>query len=171
MKQIRIFILFGTLAVFLYFVNSGIITAENNINNGTVAYFELAPVDPQSILQGFYMELRYDVENDARDVVNDSGRDRGQLVLSLDDNNVAHFERRYVDGEILAEDEVLVNFYARDTWWQRVRVGVDSFLFQEGHADDFARARYAEVRILDDGGVMLVNLADENLQTIIPADD
>ena len=93
MKQIRIFILFGTLAVFLYFVNSGIITAENNINNGTVAYFELAPVDPQSILQGFYMELRYDVENDARDVVNDSGRDRGQLVLSLDDNNVAHFHQ------------------------------------------------------------------------------
>lgn len=166
MRQIRILVLFGTLVVFLYFVNTGIMSAENNIKNGNVAYFELAPVDPQSILQGFYMALNYDIENDARGIVSDTDHDRGQLVLSIDENSVAHFERRYFEDDTLAENEILVNFYARG--WRGIRVGVDSFLFQEGHADDFARARYAEVRILDDGSVMLVHLANQNLETIIP---
>lgn len=166
MKQIRILILFGTVAVFLYFVNTGIMSAENNIANGTVAYFELAPVDPQSILQGFYMTLRYDIENDARDAVNSYERDRGQLVLSFDENKVAHFERRFFEGDTLAENEIPVNFYASGRW--NLRVGVDSFLFQEGQAEAYSVARYAEVRILGDGGVMLVHLADENLETIVP---
>ena len=165
MKQLRILILFGTLAVFLYFVNTGIMSAENNIKNATVAYFELAPVDPRSLIQGDYMTLRYAIENDARDVVT-GNRDRGQFVLSIDDNQVAHFERRYVEGETLADNEIAVNFYARSSW--SVRVGVDSFFFQEGQAEAYNVAEYAEVRILDDGGVMLIHLADENRETIIP---
>ncbi len=164
MKQLRIAILFGTLAVFLYLVNSSIITAENNITNGTVAYFELAPVDPRSLIQGDYMMLAYSIERDA-DIANVGNHDRGQIVVSLDTQQVAHFERLHL-GEIpLNDDEVLVNFYARN---EQVRVGVDSFFFQEGQADSYSDARYAEVRLLEDGGVMLINLADENLQTITP---
>lgn len=162
MKQLRIAILFGTLAVFLYLVNSSIISAENNITNGTVAYFELAPVDPRSLIQGDYMMLAYSIERDA-DIANVGIQDRGQIVLSLDAEQVAHFERLYLQEIPLNDDEVLVNFYARNG---QVRVGVDSFLFQEGQAELFNNARYAEVRLLDDGGVMLINLADENLQTI-----
>ena len=164
MKQLRIAILFGTLAVFLYIVNSGIITAENNIANGTVAYFELAPVDPRSLIQGDYMTLTYSIERDAN-TAGVGSEDRGQIVLSLDNERIAHFERLYLENSSLANDEIVVNFYARNT---RVRVGVDSFFFQEGQAEIFADARYAEVRILDDGGVMLINLAYENLQTITP---
>lgn len=165
MKQLRILILFGTVVVFLYIVNTGIMSAENNIKNGTVTYFELAPVDPRSLIQGDYMTLRYAIENDARELDSYS-HDRGQLVLSLDENSVAHFERRFFEGDSLAENEIPVNFYARNSW--SFRVGVDSFFFQEGQAEAYSVTRYAEVRILEDGSVMLINLADENLETIIP---
>lgn len=164
MKQLRIAILFGTLAVFLYLVNSSIITAENNITNGTVAYFELAPVDPRSLIQGDYMMLAYSIERDAN-IASIENHDRGQIVVSLDAEQVAHFERLYIEETPLNDDEILVNFYARNGL---VRIGVDSFFFQEGQADVYSDARYAEVRLLDDGGVMLINLADENLQTITP---
>lgn len=163
MKQLRIAILFGTLAVFLYLVNSSIISAENNIANGTVAYLELAPVDPRSLIQGDYMTLTYSIERDAN--LADVGiRDRGQIIVSFTEQ-VAHFERLYLSEIPLADNEIVVNFYSTNG---RVRVGVDSFFFQEGQADIYSNARYAEVRILDDGGVMLINLADENLQTITP---
>lgn len=167
MKVLRHIILFGTLLVFLYFVNTGIINSERNITEGTVAYFELRPRDPRSIIQGDYMVLNYAIEADAWQSEAQS-QERGQLVLVLDENRIAHFDRLFVEGDTLAENEILVNYYTRDRW--RISVGVDSFFFQEGQADDYNGAEYAEVRVLDGGGVMLINLTDENLQVIVPAD-
>ncbi|GAB5490774.1 MAG: GDYXXLXY domain-containing protein [Phototrophicaceae bacterium] len=164
MNKLRLLILFGTLAVFLYLVNSSILSSENNIENGTVAYFELAPVDPRSLIQGDYMTLTYTIEGDAN-TANIGINDRGQIVVSFDDQQVAHFERLYSESDSLADNETVINFYAPNG---RVRVGVDSFFFQEGQTNIFGTARYAEVRILEGGGVMLVHLADENFQTIVP---
>lgn len=165
MKYLRIIILFGTLLVFLYLVNTGIISSEKNIENGTLAYFELAPVDPRSLIQGDYMQLDYALENDAnlaglRDVR------RGQLVLYLDEQHIAHFSREYHEGDTLEENEIIVNFYVLDDW-RGVRVGVDSFLFQEGLADVYADAEYAEVRIFD-ANVLLIDLVGEDLEPLVP---
>lgn len=165
MKHLRTIVLFGTLVVFLYLVNTGIINSEKNIENGTLAYFQLAPVDPRSLIQGDYMQLAYSIERDA----NNAGlRDtrRGQIILRLDEQRIAHFERLYTEGETLEEDEILVNFYTQE--FGGVRVGVDSFLFQEGLANAYANARYAEVRIIEGGGVMLIDLIDENLESLVP---
>ena len=164
MKQLRLLILFGTLAVFLYLVNSSILSSEDNIKNGTVAYFELAPVDPRSLIQGDYMTLEYTIERDAN-IAGIGAQDRGQLVVSLDEQLIARFARLYNDSDTLADNEIVINFYAPNG---RVRVGIDSFFFQEGQTNIFGTARYAEVRILEGGGVMLVHLADENFQTIVP---
>ncbi|MEM9951564.1 MAG: GDYXXLXY domain-containing protein [Chloroflexota bacterium] len=165
MKMIRVAILFGTLAVFLYLINSGIASSERNIAEGLPAYLELAPVDPRSLIQGDYMTLSYAVERDIRNSDVDY-EDRGQVVLTLDENQVATFESFYEEGQTLEANQVVVNYKARNAW--RVQVGVDSFFFQEGQAEDYEIAEYAEVRILEGGGVMLINLADENLQTINP---
>lgn len=165
MKYLRIIVLFGTLLAFLYLVNTGIISSEQNIENGTLAYFKLAPVDPRSLIQGDYMQLAYAIETDA----NEAGlRDirRGQLVLYLDEQHIAHFSRLYHEGDTLEENEVIVNFYALDNW-RGVRVGVDSFLFQEGLADTYAHAQYSEVRIFD-ANVMLIDLLGENLEPLVP---
>ncbi|MGJ3238113.1 MAG: GDYXXLXY domain-containing protein [Anaerolineae bacterium] len=166
MTYLRTAVLFGTLVVFLYLVNSNIITSENNLEDGTVAYFELAPVDPRSLIQGDYMTLVYDIEQQAR-AINPEIRESGQVVLSLDERNVARFERRYQAEEPLADNEVVVNFYVRNG---QVRIGVDSFLFQEGQAGAYQEARFAEVRIIDGGGVMLVDMADASLNSINPSD-
>ncbi|MGB7341957.1 MAG: GDYXXLXY domain-containing protein [Phototrophicaceae bacterium] len=162
MNTIRVAILFGTLGIFLFFINSGIITSERNIENATVAYLDLAPRDPRSLIQGDFMQLAYAIERDAN---SDATEDRGQLVVSLDDSGIVSYERVYDATTSLADNEMLINYFEGR---RAIRVGVDSFFFQEGQADDYARARYAEVRILENGGVMLINLTDENLVVINP---
>jgi uncharacterized membrane-anchored protein len=164
-RQIQAIVLFGTLAAFLYLVNSGIVSAESRIANGTPVYLELAPVDPRSLIQGDYMVLRYSMERDA----NTAGlRDthRGQVVARIDENNVAHYDRPYAEGETLVENELLINYNTRGGGG--VKVGVDSFFFQEGLGDEYAAARYAEVRITPTGAVMLIDLVGENFAQLAP---
>ena len=164
MKTLRTIVLFGTLLLFLYLVNSGIMGAEQNIANGTQVYLRLAPVDPRSLIQGDYMMLDYQIESDA----NEDGLreiERGQIVVELDENNVAQYSRLY-KGETLAENEMLVNFVNTDEW-RGVRIGVDSFFFQEGQADAYAEARYADVRITEGGTIMLVDLVGENFEDLV----
>ena len=163
MKTLRTLILFGTLLVFLYLVNTGIWGAEQNIENGTPVYLELAPVDPRSLIQGDYMALDYQIE---RDVVSDDIADthRGQVVAILDENNVAHYDRVYT-GEPLAENEIVLNYTVGE--FTGIRIGVDSFFFQEGQGRDYALARYADVRVTADGTVMLVDLVGEGFKQLV----
>jgi uncharacterized membrane-anchored protein len=160
MTLIRNLILFGNLIVFLWMVNSGIWTAEQRLTAGTLAYLELAPVDPRSLFQGDYMVLNYALETQA--AVSRSGGDfpkEGFLVVRLDEQQVARFVR-FHEGEALEEGELLLKFASPYGW--TVEVGIDSYFFQEGHGEIYATARYAEVRILDDGNVALIALRDEN---------
>lgn len=164
LKIIRYIVMFGVLIWFLYLVNSGIIRTENNIENGTLAYFDLAPRDPRSLIQGDYMVLRYALEQDANEAgVHDLEDKKGHLVVRLDDNTVAQYERIY-DGEELTENEHLVSYRVVGDW--SINVGVESFFFQEGLADVFAEARYAEVRLTETGTVFLINLVDEEFNVL-----
>jgi uncharacterized membrane-anchored protein len=160
MTFIRNLILFGNLIVFLVMVNWGIWTAEQNINSGTFAYMELQPRDPRSLFQGDYMVLNYALETQA--AISRSGGDfpkEGFLVVRLDEQQVARFVR-FHEGEVLEDGETLLKFTSPYGW--TVEVGVGSYFFQEGHGDIYAAARYAEVRILEDGSVALIALRDEN---------
>jgi uncharacterized membrane-anchored protein len=161
MSAIRNLVLFGNLIIFLVIVNWGIWTAEQNIAAGTLAYLELAPVDPRSLFQGDYMRLAYAIEDQAQ--LSRSGGDferNGFLLIRLDEQQIARFVRVY-EGEDLEEGEMLLK-YASPYGWS-IEIGIDSYFFQEGNADIYARARYAEVRILEDGSVALIALRDENL--------
>ena len=162
-ERVRTLILFGTIAVFLYVVNSGIYRAEKVIAEGIPVYMELAPVDPRSLIQGDYMRLAYQIEDDAY-LANLGEVYRGQLVVRLDADRVAHFVRLY-EGEDLAEDEMIMNFYSRGSG--SVRVGADSFLFQEGLAEQYADAHYAEVRVTSGGTIMLIDLVGENFEKLV----
>jgi uncharacterized membrane-anchored protein len=160
MNPIRNLILFGNLLVFLFMVNWGIWTAEQNIAAGTLAYLELAPVDPRSLFQGDYMRLAYAIEDHAQMSRSGEFEHKGFLVIQLDEQQVARFVRIY-EGEDLEEGELLIK-YASPYGWS-IEIGIDSYFFQEGNADIFANAKYAEVRILEDGNVMLIALRDANL--------
>jgi uncharacterized membrane-anchored protein len=48
----------------------------------------------------------------------------------------------------------------------RVRLGAESFFFQEGHAERYAQAKYGELRVAEDGSSVLVGLRDADLHPL-----
>jgi uncharacterized membrane-anchored protein len=124
---------------------------------GRTVLLELAPVDPRSILQGDYMILRYaaSLRVPAR------GADAGVAVFAVDDNGVAQFvgevDEHINDGNPVGDGDVRLRFRRRDG---RVMFGSETFLFEEGRGAHFAKARYAEVRVDDDGAFLVVDLRD-----------
>lgn len=147
-------------AVLLVFVNATILSRERLIEDGRVVLLELAPVDPRSLMQGDYMALQFKAARDglpagaARSTALD-----GHLVLAQDARGVAVF-RRLDDGVPLGPDEVRMRY--------RVRNGVpklatNAWFFEEGHASDYAKARYGEFRVAPGGEAILTGLRDQGL--------
>jgi uncharacterized membrane-anchored protein len=144
----------------LVFVNATIVSRERLIQDGRVVLLELAPVDPRSLMQGDYMALQFKA---ARDGI-PPGASRstaldGHLVLARDARGIAVF-RRLDDGAPLGPEEVRMRY--------RIRHGVpklatNAWFFEEGHAGDYAKARYGEFRVAPGGEAVLTGLRDEGL--------
>jgi uncharacterized membrane-anchored protein len=149
--------------VVLAVVNFTIFQTESRLTQGQVIYLSLAPVDPRSLIQGDYMQLNYALTQELRNL--SELPEKGKVVLSLDEQNIATFERLY-QGEPLAANEILLNYRQWDSW--NISIGPDSFFFEEGRADDYANARYAAFRVADNGQSMLINLHDEDLRPLGP---
>jgi uncharacterized membrane-anchored protein len=126
---------------------------EALLARGRTVLLELAPVDPRSILQGDYMTLSYAA---ARDVSRE-GADAGLAVFAIDEQGVGHFQRED-DGRPIDANEIRVGFRRRDG---AVRFGAQTFLFEEGQANTYGQARYAELRVDDDGSFLLVRLRND----------
>ena len=138
---------------------------ERLLAGGEEVYLELAPVDPRSLMQGDYMQLRYVVARDASELVGDDTPRSGRLVVRVDQDRVGRLVRIH-DGSALAEDERLVRY--RRSRGSRLRVVPDSFFFQEGHAGRYERARYGVFAFGERSGALLVGLADEARERIEP---
>jgi len=151
-------VLWSTLLLILLVANAIIYSRERLLAAGTVMYLELAPVDPRSLIQGDYMALRYRI---TRDIDNAHGAERGRAVIRLDDRDVAHFVRLY-DGR-LKDDERLLHYETRPTG---VMIGAESYFFEEGHGGDYENARYAELRVNENGDVTLVALRAGDLRKL-----
>ena len=157
---VRKVLLWGTLILILVAVNYQIWSFETFLQDGESIYLELAPVDPRSLIQGDYMVLRYEI---GREMQTDN--DQQKAVITLDENQIATFERFHDEILSLQNNERLLNFRLVD---RRVLIGAESFFFQEGQAEIYQNARYAELKIRDDGTVLLVGLRDENLSLLKP---
>ena len=153
-------VFFATAIIVLATFNLSIYAKERIIAAGETVLLELAPVDPRSLIQGDYMQLRYAIEREAG--WREDGT-RGYLVISKGANQVAQFERFY-GGEALSPSEKLVRFHGRP--YNTVRIVPDSFMFQEGQADRFRAARYGVFKFDAAGGQVLVGLADAERQLI-----
>lgn len=160
--KLRLTILWLVAVAGLLFVNYSIYGKEQLIRNGQPILLELAPVDPRSLIQGDYMALRYKIGADLES--REELPARGKLVIKVADNGVASFVR-VADGTPLAPGERLINYYKHG--WQ-IDLGATSFFFQEGKADDYANAKYGELRVDESGTTILVGLRDENLQPLGP---
>nr|WP_249221094.1 GDYXXLXY domain-containing protein [Serratia rubidaea] len=84
-----------------------------------------------------------------------SARGRQQRAVS------AHFYR----GEPLKPQQILMQYYLSASGLQ---IGTPSYFFQEGHGDRFARARYGEFRVAQDGSALLTYLRDADDRRILP---
>jgi uncharacterized membrane-anchored protein len=142
--------------------------------SGQTVLLPLAPVDPRSLMQGDYMQLRYELELEVEQAfghpfheLHDRGDipRHGELVIEVDDESVGHFVR-IDDGTPLQERERLLEYRLREDWGQNLRVGADTFLFEEGSAALYQNARFGELVVSDDGEAILVGLRDADKQPL-----
>ncbi len=157
-------ILAGSLATLLA-INLGIWQKEDLISRGKPMYLALAPVDPRSLMQGDYMQLRFAMLPSRHLPPPEAmmGR-RPQLVIKLDARNVATVLREHdPDRHPLATDETLLELSPKNGDWVVV---TDAWYFKEGEGERWQRAKYGEFRVLPDGKALLVGMADESLRPI-----
>lgn len=128
------------------------------VAHGRQVLLPLRPADPRSLIQGDYMALAYDLRG------LDLAATGGLVALRLDGDGVMVAARPIATPADAAADEVPLRLGPgrRDP-----RLGPDSFLFQEGTGRDWARARFAVVRIAD-GALVLTGLADQSRRPIVP---
>lgn len=139
-------------------VNFLILSKENTLANGRTMLLRLAPVDPRSLIQGDYMALRYAIAEEASKT---QLKNSGYIVVSLDKNNVAKFVRVH-NGESLQTGDYLLFYRNRG----RLRLGAESFMFQEGYADLYANARYGELKVDESGASVLIGLRDDDFNPL-----
>lgn len=135
-----------------------IISKESTLAEGRTMLLRLAPRDPRSLMQGDYMVLRYAMANAVPSAQLES---KGCLVVSLGTNDVATFVRVH-KGEALRDGEHLLSYRKRG----ELRLGAESFMFQEGDAAVYERARYGELKVDKEGASVLVGLRGEDLQPL-----
>jgi uncharacterized membrane-anchored protein len=153
----KIILLATTLFVILA-VNYNIVKKETTLKHGNTMLLRLAPVDPRSLMQGDYMVLRYAIANK---IPNDQLANKGCIVVVLDENKVADFVRVH-DDTPLNDGEHLLFYRNRDG----LRLGAESFFFQEGDARLYSKARYGELKVDRSGASVLVGLRGEDFSPL-----
>ncbi|MGR2738121.1 GDYXXLXY domain-containing protein [Billgrantia sp. Q4P2] len=163
-------IVVATLVLILALVNWSIWAKERHLAAGEVVYLELAPVDPRSLMQGDYMALNFDIGNRIQDALLERRMQSGEMdaadghvVVRLDAQRIANFERLDSGESALEADEMRLRYRMRNG---RVRFATDAFFFQEGHAERYEPARYGQFRVNGRGEPLLVSLHDTELELL-----
>jgi uncharacterized membrane-anchored protein len=171
MKRARWMIALAGLALILVLANWDIAQKRTVIANGQILLLDLRPADPRSIFQGDYMRLALaDGAMPGADGIEDMPY-RGTVILALDENRVGRYAR-LDDGSPLKDGELRVQYRRHQEWGRsRLDYGAQSFFFQEGDAGSYERARYAMLRVAEDGSTVLTDLAGEDRVAIKPGAD
>lgn len=139
-----------------------VVQKELVLSSGRTLFLQLAPVDPRSLMQGDYMILSYAASRAASSAIPANVTD-GYLVLGIDDRSVGTFRRIHAKAP-LAADEVLIRFRRRNPF--DMRLGAESYFFQEGQAETFNGAKYGELKLAPGGELVLVGLRDDQLNPL-----
>ncbi|HPG30388.1 MAG TPA: GDYXXLXY domain-containing protein [bacterium] len=151
MKKLFILIF---LAINLIVINWNIYQKEMILKYGKTIFLELAPVDPRSLMQGDYMRLRYRIAEDIKTKTQIQNKD-GYLVLSIDNFGRAEFVRFHSKKIKLNENEILLKYRNRGNI---LKLGAESFFFQEGKACLYQKAKYGELKVSKSGESLLIDL-------------
>jgi uncharacterized membrane-anchored protein len=171
MKRARWMIALAGLALILGLANWAIAQKRAIIADGQVLLLELRPADPRSLLQGDYMALALADAAMPSAAVIEALPYRGTVILALDANGVGRYAR-LDDGLPLQARELRVQYRRHEDWGgPRLDYGAQSFFFESGDAERYERARYAMLRVAEDGRTVLTDLADEDRVAIKPGAD
>ena len=142
----------------------GVWSNERILADGRVAFLELAPMDPRSLLQGDFMALNYALNTALHQK---QVREDGYAVVRLDARQVATLVRTQAglttNTEPLAANEMLIRYRVRN---HRLQIATNAFFFQEGSEPEFRNARYGEFRVGNNGEPRLTALLDGNLKRL-----
>lgn len=146
---------------------------ERILTEGQVVLLELAPMDPRSLMQGDFMSLNYALSNALRHKL---AREDGYAVVRLDSRGVATLVRvqseplrpprsfsNQSNTEPSTSDEIAIRYRIRN---RRPMIATNAFFFQEGHAAQFANARFGEFRVGSNGEPRLTALLDGDLERL-----
>lgn len=161
MKNIKTIVILFNLVCLIGYINWAIFYKEKTISEGTLMLFELAPVDPRSLMQGDYMDLRYAAANQGR--TKDELQKFGYGVVRLDENKVVKLVRYQEAKTPLNEGEFLIKYAIHQ---RGVSFGAESYFFEEGTGEQFENAKYGGLRVDDEGKSILMGLYDESLDFI-----
>lgn len=139
------------------------------VDSGQPILLELRPVDPRSLMQGDFMTLRYAEPLFPNAEARSTLPRRGAFIVKLEADSVATYAR-LDDGTPLATDEVRLKYKLLDDRGT-IRLGAESFFFEEGQADVYDAARYGVLHVDAAGNSVLVGLADEEKVLLRPAED
>lgn len=143
--------------LFLFSVNK----TEGIINKGESVYLRLAPVDPRSMMQGDYMRLRLDINDRIRRIVVDSTINiSNYAIIDKDNSNLLRVQN---DSKTENDKEIALklghSYYSRE-------VAIKNLFFEEGTAKKYDDAKYAHIKVDEQGNCILISLCDEDKKDI-----
>ena len=167
------------LAIFSIALFCGLIAQhEWHLRDSQSIYVELAPVDPRSILQGDYMALNYDLHFSALAAENRSERPESEANIQDFENQsrvpsyVQLDEQRRVvktsfDQSALDQPRSvrLILKNQRNTF-EGLYPAANSFMFAEGLESCYRNAKFAELKLKENGEALLADLVDQNLKSL-----
>jgi uncharacterized membrane-anchored protein len=158
----RIVILLNLVVLLIYF-NWSVGEKEQLLSSGETVLFELAPVDPRSLMQGDYMLLNYAVSTLKAD---EKISKNGYCVFKTDQYHVARKVRLQDDSLPLNAGEKVIKYHANNTW--NIKLGAESYFFEEGTGEKFEKAKFGGLKIDKEGNSVLTGLYGADHQLIKP---
>jgi uncharacterized membrane-anchored protein len=148
-----ILIAFGVLAIGGLFT-SQIKDLESVRQDGKIILLELRPADPRALMMGDFMALRYAEE--VSQVLPKDLAPSGQLILTLDENNVGKVSATEDIGN-LDENQIRIHYIRQG---RGITFGAPRYYFQNGTAQTYESAEYGVFKVSPSGRAILVGLAD-----------
>lgn len=167
MKKYKRILILGNLLLLLVYFNGSVFQKEQILKEGELVLFRLAPVDPRSLMQGDYMALNYEVARVNELYPSDSLSlvpPEGYAVIVLDSNHAASIVRLQPNTGNLNAGEQLIKYHKGR--YDLLKLGAESFFFEEGQAATYEKAMYGGLRIDKAGNSILVGLYDSGFQQI-----
>lgn len=169
MKRTKWILILGNLLLLLIYFNWSVFEKEQTLTRGELILFRLAPVDPRSLMQGDYMALNYEVA-DLNELYSYDNLafipPQGYAILALDSNRVARIVRLQPTTKGLSARELFINYHKGR--YGALKLGAESFFFEEGQGEAYEEAVYGGLRIDENGNSILVGLYDKHFQLITP---